>query len=76
MRRSTEGGLAFALAALMVAGTWTAVSGRANAGSPDDLQAAKAASARYHSIQQAKADGYVASPECVVSPDGVMAITS
>ncbi len=34
----------------------------------DDLQAARAASARYHSINQALEDGYVAPPACTSHP--------
>lgn len=49
-----------------------AVLGVATAGAapPDDVQAVKAATARYHSIQQALADGYLAPPPgaCVVHP--------
>jgi hypothetical protein len=42
---------------------------------PDDLEAAKAASARYHSVEQALKDGYSGVGEpCVASPDGAMGI--
>jgi hypothetical protein len=40
-----------------------------------ELQAAKAATARYHSFKQAKRDGYtIAGEPCVASPDGTMGI--
>ena len=44
--------------------------------SPDKgLKAVKAATARYHSIEQAKADGYTGVDEpCVASPEGAMGI--
>lgn len=45
------------------------------AGTPKDpLQAAKVASARYHSVGQAEADGYVLRSACVSSPGGAMGI--
>jgi hypothetical protein len=37
-----------------------------------DLAAARRASARYHRVEQAIADGYVPTDECVESPDGGM----
>jgi hypothetical protein len=59
-------GLAAGAVALTTA---LAIVTRANASPPEDLQAAKAASARYHSVQQAIADGYSGAGEpCVVSP--------
>lgn len=44
--------------------------------SPDDLQALKAATARYHSLEQAEADGYSLQGEpCVAEPGlGVMGV--
>jgi hypothetical protein len=46
----------------------------AGASTPDDLQAAKAATAKYRSIKQAKRDGYVPDSPCIASPDGAMGI--
>jgi hypothetical protein len=62
--------LAVALAVAAVALTATlAVATRAGATPGDDLQAAKAASARYHSVEQALKDGYSGAGEpCVTSP--------
>lgn len=55
--------------------TAMAVATRAGASPPEDLQAAKAASARYHSLEQALKDGYSGAGEpCVASPDGAMGI--
>lgn len=46
-----------------------AIAARAGAAPSDELQAAKAASAKYHSVQQALADGYSGAGEpCVASP--------
>lgn len=68
--------LAVALAVGAVALTATlAVATGAGASPGDDLQAAKAASARYHSVEQALKDGYSGAGEpCVASPDGAMGI--
>ncbi len=64
---------ALALAALVVAlvGIVTAA-----ASPPDELQAVKAATARYHSFAQAQADGYtIAGERCVAAPGlGAMGI--
>lgn len=64
---------ALALAALVVAlvGIVTAA-----ASPPDELQAVKAATARYHSFAQAQADGYtIAGEPCVAAPGlGAMGI--
>lgn len=64
---------ALALGALVVAlvGIVTAA-----ASPPDELQAAKAATARYHSFAQAQADGYtIAGEPCVAAPGlGAMGI--
>ena len=38
----------------------------------DELQRAKAATARYHSVEQAERDGYVLNSPCVASPAGTM----
>lgn len=61
--------LAVGLAAVVAAAAATLP---AAAGPTDDLQAARAASARFHSVEHALAAGYVAPPECVVSPMGGM----
>ena len=37
-----------------------------------DLAAVRAATAKYHDVQQALADGYLPAPECAASPDGGM----
>ena len=71
MRRKRRS-IATLAALLMLAATAIAAigSGLASAAPPNDLQAVKAATARYHSIQQALADGYVAPPPgaCIVHP--------
>jgi hypothetical protein len=69
-------GVAVALAAGAIALTATlAVATGAGASATDDLQAAKAASARYHSVEQALKDGYSGAGEpCVASPVGTMRI--
>lgn len=70
-----KGRIRFALAALLtltVAGGAAALTGGASASPPDALQAAKAASAKFHSIRQAEAAGYVLASPCVASPDGMM----
>lgn len=59
--------IALALALALPAVT-AFVTARASAAPPDDLQAAKAASARYHSIEQALADGYVQGSPCEQLP--------
>ena len=61
-----------ALLVLTVAAIGATLTGRANASSPDAVQAAKAASSKYHSIQQAEAAGYVLASPCVSSPAGGM----
>lgn len=68
--------LAVGLAVGAVALTATmAVATGAGASPGDELQAAKAASARYHSVEQALRDGYSGAGEsCVASPDGAMGI--
>ncbi|MEO5793191.1 MAG: hypothetical protein ABIR67_14090 [Gaiellaceae bacterium] len=63
--------LAAVLAVTVAAGA-AALTGGASASSPDLLQAAKAASARYHSIEQAERAGYVLASPCVESPAGGM----
>jgi hypothetical protein len=62
--------------AVAVAVTVAALGGTSVAGAtpPDLLQAAKAASARYHSVVQAERDGYAAASPCVASPAGGMGI--
>ena len=66
------------LAALAVTGVLVALAAilTAAASPPDDLQAAKAATARYHSLQQAQAAGYTTAGEpCVAEPGaGAMGI--
>jgi hypothetical protein len=70
-RRSITTLLAIALLQVMAAGTAVARSG-AFAG---DVQDVRAALARYHSFDQAMADGYSAAGEpCVSSPDGAMGV--
>ena len=50
----------------------SAAASAAVASPADDLQAAKAATARYHSIGQAERDGYVLGSPCTSSPAGGM----
>lgn len=70
MKERTRLSLA-ALLVIAVAAGAAALTGGANA-SPDAIQAAKAASARFHSIRQAEAAGYVLASPCVSSPAGGM----
>ena len=49
-----------------------ALAGGATAAPPDALQAVKAATARYHSVEQAEKAGYVADAHCASSPAGGM----
>ncbi len=63
-------GLAAAIPATVAA--LSAVPPAAFALPEDDLQAAKAATARYHSIGQAERDGYVLGSPCTSSPAGGM----
>jgi hypothetical protein len=58
-----------ALAAILVS---AALTSGANASPPDAIKAAKAAAARYHSVEQAEAAGYVLASPCVASPEGAM----
>ena len=70
-----KGRIRLALAALLtlaVAGGAVSLTGGASASPPDALQAAKAASANFHSIRQAEAAGYVLASPCVASPAGGM----
>jgi len=70
-----KGRLRLALAALLtlaVAGGAVALTGGASASPPDAVQAAKAASAKFHSIRQAEAAGYALASPCVASPAGGM----
>lgn len=61
-------GVALAVGAAALAAT-LAVATRASATIGDDLQAAKAVSAKYHSFAQALKDGYsIENEPCVVSP--------
>ena len=58
-----------------VATTVVAFTAVASASPPDDAQAVKAASARYHSFEQARQDGYtIAGEPCISSPLGTMGI--
>jgi hypothetical protein len=64
--------LAGALSALVLAATFVPGAG---ASSPDELQAVKAATARFHSFEQAERAGYsIAGEPCVASPLGTMGI--
>ena len=63
--------IAAALALPVIAVVGVAAAG---ASPPDDLQAVKAATARYHSLTQAEMNGYVAASPCVASPAGVEGI--
>jgi hypothetical protein len=57
-----------ALVALATAAIWLPTAGAGD----DPLQAVKAATARYNSVEQALKDGYVGEPVCVASPAGGM----
>ena len=57
-----------ALVALVTAAIWLPTAGAGD----DPLQAVKAATARYNSVEQALKDGYVGEPVCVASPAGGM----
>lgn len=59
MKRLNAIALALSLAAFALLGA-----GAAGASPPDELQAAKASSARYHSVKQARAAGYVQGSPC------------
>lgn len=62
-------------AGLVIAGATFSLSGGAAATPPDDLQAVRAVTARYHSFEQSIKDGYSAVGEpCVTSPLGTMGI--
>ena len=59
-----------ALAASLTSGV--ALAG--NGSLPPELQAVRAAVARYHSVEQAEADGYVRTSPCESSPAGTMGV--
>ena len=69
--RSTTLGITLALAAAGPAAAHPATNPPASA-SASQLQAAKAATAKYRSVKRAKKDGYVRRSGCVSSPEGVM----
>lgn len=60
-----------ALVALVTA-TWAATLGPAEGAVHGDLAAVRAATAKYHNVRVAVADGFTATDECVESPAGVM----
>ena len=60
------------LVALALAAGGAALTGGASATPPDLLQAAKAAGAKFHSIEQAERAGYELASPCVESPAGGM----
>ena len=62
------------LAATAAIASGLAFAGSAASEPPDDVQAVKAASARYHSVERALADGYVRGHDCIQSPAGAMGI--
>lgn len=64
-------GLAFA-ASFVALGAPAAYAGSSDVNK--DLAAARAATAKYHDVAVAEADGYVSTEECVQSPDGVMGV--
>lgn len=59
------------LLAVAAAGIWL-VTAAAAGGGGDPWQPVKAATARYHSVQQAEKAGYRLDPHCAASPAGVM----
>lgn len=62
------------VAAAAIASVAVAVT-NAGASPPDELQAVKAATARYHSFEQAEQNGYtIAGEPCVATPLGAMGI--
>jgi hypothetical protein len=69
--------LAIALS-VIVSSLAAVLAGGASARPSNDLQAAKSATGRYHSLEQAKEDGYAAfggvNEPCVASPAGVMGV--
>ena len=67
-------GTALGVAALALAGGMLQPASGARSSVESQLQQVKAATARYHSIQQAIADGYLPPPPggCIVSPAGAM----
>lgn len=70
-----KGRIRLALATLLAASaaiTTAALTGGAGATPPEPLQAAKAVSARFHTIEQAEAAGYALASPCVASPAGGM----
>lgn len=70
-----KGRIRFTLGAMLifaVAAGAAALTGGANASPPDAIEAAKAASAKFHSVQQAEAAGYVLASPCIESPAGGM----
>lgn len=77
-RRLTALALAGSAAGATVAAaafTTTATSAAADPGKPGDrLAVARAATAKYHDIDVALADGYIPVSECVEGPDGAMGI--
>ena len=60
------------LALVLAAPLAVAIVATAAASPPERLQGAKAAAARYHSIAQAEAAGYVPAGPCIASPNGAM----
>jgi hypothetical protein len=72
--RRNRRGIGVAASCLLVVGAGL-VAAVAMASPPDELQAVKAAMARYHSFEQAQKDGYsVVGEPCVASPLGTMGI--
>ena len=69
--RIAAGGALLALAAMAVPSAAPAASG---ASVNQQLAKVKQATARYHDVAVAEADGYVSTEECVFSPDGTMGI--
>ena len=64
--------LMLVVAALTLALGASAVALPVAVASPDALDSVRAATARYHSLEQARKAGYLAPPECVASPFGGM----
>jgi hypothetical protein len=68
------GGFRVLVSCVLIVAAVTSAPPSAGASPGSDLQAAKAATARYHAVKQATRDGYVQESPCIASPDGAMGI--
>ena len=67
-RRWSTGALVLALAGSLLAGAPTPAAAGGSSEVQQDLAAARAATAKYHRVERAVADGYRADPHCVSVP--------